>query len=465
MATPARHLRPWAAFLALVLLGSATAWQLMPREWSQMQWEIPGTPSEYPLAQLLRPWLIMLGCFLPALAMLLYNRADIMDKYVTRTWLTAFVMCTAILTLIYIIGDLADNVGDLMNLASPIAGTCRFYLIQLPMILSQILPYTLLLGTLWALTKLSSSSEITGMLQSGRSLLRINAPVIIGSVFVAIYFGIFGFHWAPNSTLYRKLVFSSLSQNKGKKDESHSTIYKNDAQARIWYLGNPPAFDSPGKPFCQVRVEQFYAPGKMDYELFADEATWDSATRMWSFRNAVKRFYSRQEARDLNTVPLFDGEIVPMLQEPYTETPWQLISPNVQVATQGTPALQEIIKAGTTNEKHLRSLKTEWHVRVARMFSCIILTFIAIPSAITFQRRSAMSGIGIALLLAATMLFLYECFPALAAAGYLPTWLGAWMPNIIYIIIAIRLFQTKLAHRRLSELLKGLHKTATHDPA
>ena len=33
------------------------------------------------------------------------------------------------------------------------------------------------------------------------------------------------------------------------------------------------------------------------------------------------------------------------------------------------------------------------------MFSCIILTFIAIPSAITFQRRSTMSGIGIALLI------------------------------------------------------------------
>ena len=92
----------------------------MPREWSQMQWEIPGTPSEYPLSQLLRPWLILLGCFLPALGMFLYNRSSILDKYVARTWFTAFIMCTAILTLIYIIGDFADNVGDLMNLDAPL---------------------------------------------------------------------------------------------------------------------------------------------------------------------------------------------------------------------------------------------------------------------------------------------------------------------------------------------------------
>ena len=244
MAIQARHFRQWFAFLLLLALGGTAAWFLMPREWSQMQWEIPGTPSEYPLAQLLRPWLILLGCFLPALGMLLYNRSGILDRYVARTWFTAFIMCTAILTLIYIIGDFADNVGDLMNLDSPLAGTFRFYLSQLPMILNLILPYTLLLGTLWALTKLSSSSEITGMLQSGRSLLRINAPVIIGAVFAAIYFGIFGFHWAPNSTLYRKLMFSSLSQNKN-DDASRSTIYKNDAESRIWYLGDPPGIDSP----------------------------------------------------------------------------------------------------------------------------------------------------------------------------------------------------------------------------
>ena len=330
------------------------------------------------LSQLLRPWLILLGCFLPALGMFLYNRSSILDKYVARTWFTAFIMCTAILTLIYIIGDFADNVGDLMNLDAPLMGTFRFYLSQLPMILNLILPYTLLLGTLWALTKLSSSSEITGMLQSGRSLLRINTPIIIGAVFASIYFGIFGFHWAPNSALYRKLMFSSLSQNKN-NHASQSTIYKNDAESRIWYLGNPPGIDSPGNPFRQVRVEQFSAPGKMKYELFADEATWDPASRTWTFRQAIKRNYSQEEPRQLHDVPVFAGQEYQTLKEHYPETPWQLISPNVRVDTQGTPALQELIKSGTTNARYLRSLQTEWHVRIARIFSCIILTFIAIP--------------------------------------------------------------------------------------
>lgn len=205
-------------------------------------------------------------------------------------------------------------------------------------------------------------------------------------------------------------MFSSLSQNKN-NHASQSTIYKNDAESRIWYLGNPPGIDSPGNPFRQVRVEQFSAPGKMKYELFADEATWDPASRTWTFRQAIKRNYSQEEPRQLHDVPVFAGQEYQTLKEHYPETPWQLISPNVRVDTQGTPALQELIKSGTTNARYLRSLQTEWHVRIARIFSCIILTFIAIPSAITFQRRSAMSGIGIALFLAAAMLFLYEFSP------------------------------------------------------
>ena len=289
MAIQARHFRQWSAFLLLLALGGAAAWFLMPREWSQMQWG----NSRY--AVRISPF--------PAPAALAHP-SGLLSPRAGNVPVQPFEhpgqVCGAhlvhglhhvygtILTLIYIIGDFADNVGDLMNLDAPLMGTFRFYLSQLPMILNLILPYTLLLGTLWALTKLSSSSEITGMLQSGRSLLRINTPIIIGAVFASIYFGIFGFHWAPNSALYRKLMFSSLSQNKN-NHASQSTIYKNDAESRIWYLGNPPGIDSPGNPFRQVRVEQFSAPGKMKYELFADEATWDPASRTWTFRRGHQK--------------------------------------------------------------------------------------------------------------------------------------------------------------------------------
>ncbi|MEG1070235.1 MAG: LptF/LptG family permease [Akkermansia sp.] len=444
-------------FIGWLLVGGVCSFFLMGREWSQMQWEIPGTPSEYPLAQMLRPWLISIGCFLPAIVALIYAFAGIMDRYITRLFLSSFFLCSLILCLIFILGDFAENVGDYGEFQNPIMDTMRFYLLQLPMILNLILPYTLLLGVLWTLTKLSGFSEITGMLQSGRSLLRITLPIILCACGIAIYFGIFGFHWAPNSTLYRKLLFSSLSSSKNidKNPDARACLYKNNVDGRIWRIGEPPGIDTPGTPLKRIRIEQFKSPGVLDYELYADSATWDHAKRTWTFIHAYKRHHV--DKKDLNSIPYFDPTIQDSLTATYPETPWQLISPSFRADTQGTPQIQDLLASHATDGKMARALRTELHVRIARVFSCIILAFIAIPSSITFQRRSPMAGIGIAIFLAAALLFLYEFFPTLASAGFLPTWLGAWFPNIIYIGIAIYLFKKNLAMRTISECLKSRH--------
>jgi lipopolysaccharide export system permease protein len=51
--------------------------------------------------------------------------------------------------------------------------------------------------------------------------------------------------------------------------------------------------------------------------------------------------------------------------------------------------------------------------------------------------------------------------PTLATAGLLPCWLGAWLPNIIYLLIGIYLFQSRLAMRTVRECLSG---TTTNAP-
>lgn len=444
-------LRRFVPCVVLLIVGIIASCFLMGREWSQMQWEIPGTPGEYPLAQMLRPWLISIGCFLPAVCSLVYAFSGIMDRYVTKLFWESFFLCTGILCLIFTLGDFAENASKLGEFANPVLDTLRFYALQLPMTLNLILPYTLLLGVLWTLSKLAGFSEITGMLQSGRSILRITAPIMVSACVIAVYFGIFGFHWAPNSTLYRKLLFNSLEESEklGKDPDALASLYKNSYDNRIWRIGQPPGIDTPGAPLQRIHIEQFKAPGDLDYELYAESATWDQSSRLWTFHKAYKRQHT--EHKTLEDIPAFDEHITETLTESFPETPWQLISPSFRADTQGTPQIKDLLASKSTDTKTTRSLRTELYVRFAKMFSCIILAFIAIPSSITFQRRSPMAGIGIAIFLAALLLFLYEVSPTLGSAGYIPSWLGAWIPNILYIAIAIYLFKKRLAMRSVSE--------------
>ena len=139
----------------------------------------------------------------------------------------------------------------------------------------------------------------------------------------------------------------------------------------------------------------------------------------------------------------------------FSEKPYQIISPSQssRIDSMGTSALYEFIASGAGSREDRCKKRTEWHVRIARIYMCLVLVLLAVPSAVTFQRRGTMKGIGIAVLLAAMMLFLYRVFPSLGEAGVVQAWISAWIPNVIYIFISIYLFRKNLAHRSFREWL------------
>ena len=444
--------------LLLILLclagGTVLAYFLVPGELDQMRWEVSGMPESYPIEQKCRPLFLLLLCYLPFIGSLIYSFMGTMDRYVSRVFISYCLLCTFILLLIYMLADFTDNMERFRTrFDDPLLQAGFFYLTQLPMFLYQILPYTIMMGTLWGLSRLSGSSELTGMLQSGRSLLRICMPVFIFATIGSVAYGIFGFHWAPNGSQFRQLI---LKQEKTADNQAAPIIYRSDAFARIWRVQHPATFQNPGEPMRGLVIEQFNPEnsGHLLFQLVAESASWNKQDSTWTF----KEVYTRDMA-DPSTRPS-DEKYSPELTCSFAEKPFQIIAPtqNNRIDAMGTSVLYELIKTGSgSTMDHCRYL-TEWHVRIARIFSCLVLVLLALPSAITFQRRSPMKGIGIAVLLAALMLFLYRVFPSLGESGLIQAWISAWIPNVIYIAIALYLMHANLAHRTLKEwALAKLH--------
>lgn len=433
--------------LVLLVLGTLLAGFLVPAELEQMQWEVPGMPASYPLEQQCRPLFLLLLCYLPFIGSVFYAFMGTMDRYMLRQFLTYFLMCTLILLLIYVLADFTDNMERFRTrFDDPLTQAMRFYGSQLPMFLYQILPYTLLMGTLWSLSKLSGTSEITGMMQSGRSLIRLCRPVFLVSALVAVAYGIFGFHWAPNGSLYRQVM---LKQERKPDGSVPSLVYRHDASARVWRIEHPATVSAPGEPMMGVIIEQFDPArrGKLLRQYLAEKATWNKAESTWTLHNTHLR-----ELGEADTRPA-DEQDVGTITCDFAEKPYQIVSPTQsdRIDSMGTAAMYEYIAAGAGSHDARCKIRTEWHVRIARIFSCFILVLLGIPSAVTFQRRGTMKGIGIAVLLAALMLFLYRVFPSLGEADVVQAWVSAWIPNVIYLGIALYLFRVNLAHRTLRE--------------
>lgn len=427
--------------------GTLLAMYLVPGEWEQMRWEVSGMPESYPLEQKCRPFLLLLLCYIPFLGAVFYSFMGTMDRYMSRCYINYFLLCTAILLLIYMLADFTDNMERFRSrFDDPLTQALAFYASQLPMFLYQILPYTLMMGTLWSLSKLSGTSELTGMLQSGRSLLRVCMPVFLYATLGAMVYGIFGFHWAPNGSLYRQIM---LKQERLPDNTVPPLVHRSEAHARIWRVKQPATFENPGEPMRQVTIEQFHgsSKGALVCQYMAESATWNKEASTWTLHNAYVRRMAPANVRPP------DEEFVPELVCDFGEKPYQIISPgqNDRIDSMGTSVLYEFLKTGSGSREDRFRYRTEWHVRLARIFSCLVLVLLALPSAITFQRRSPMKGIGIAVLLAALMLFLYRVFPSLGESGLVQAWISAWIPNVIYFGIAVYLIQKNLAHRSIRE--------------
>ena len=437
--------------LILLALGVLLTMYLVPIELEQMKWEIPGRLETYPVAELCRPGFLAALCFLPFAGAVLYGFMGTMDRYMTRNFVSYFLMCTMIMLLIYILADFTDNMERFRSrFDDPVVQALHFYGTQLPMFLYQILPYTLLMGTLWCLSKLCGGSEITGMLQSGRSLLRLCLPIFLMASLVSLAYGICGFHWAPSGSMYREIV---MKKNKNPDGTPKPIVYRSDATARIWRIKHPALITSPGDPMIGVSIDQFdpQKRGKLLKQYRAAKATWNKEDSTWTLEDVYMRELSAPGVRPK------DDAYAETVTMDFAEKPYQIISPSQsgRIDSMGTSALYEYISSGAGSREDRSKKRTEWHVRIARIFSCMVLVLLAIPSSVTFQRRGTMKGIGIAVLLAALMLFFYRVFPSLGEVRIIQAWLSAWITNFIYIAIAIYLFRVNLAHRSFKEWLKA----------
>jgi lipopolysaccharide export LptBFGC system permease protein LptF len=86
--------------------------------------------------------------------------------------------------------------------------------------------------------------------------------------------------------------------------------------------------------------------------------------------------------------------------------------------------------------------EVELYRKIAFPFVTLVMTFIAVPFAVTTGRRGAMYGIGVGIVLALVYWTMISVFAAFGAGGVISPLLAAWAPNLIFGAAAIYLLLT-----------------------
>src|ERR1043165_4848645 len=103
----------------------------------------------------------------------------LLDRYVLRYFLQAYLYCIAGFVSIWFIFDVSDNISTFLDQRVSRILILQYYLSQIPQILVILLPVALLLALLFSLGRMSRSNEIVSMLTAGVRLPRLIAPLLI----------------------------------------------------------------------------------------------------------------------------------------------------------------------------------------------------------------------------------------------------------------------------------------------
>lgn len=440
-------------FLLPILLAAAGAalfsW-LVPREIEAVKQQFIGFPDSDVFTHELRPVILGGLCFLPALASLLYALGSILDRYIAREFAMIFGICLASLTLIWLLMDLNDNIGDFRDSKNLLATLVRFYAARSPAVFLLLMPYSLLLALLYALGKLSGNREIIAMLQSGHSLVRLTLPLIMAGIFFSLLSLGLNYHWAP---IAEGSVDAIRAEAGGKTAmQAMNVLYRNPTDRRLWKVGAFPQDYNMGGALMDVEVTTSLPDKSLEERILAKQAFWNRTTRQWTFENPVIGHFKPDEPT------IFESPSEPVVKKTWSETPFQLIKPGLSAGYLGIPDLSTWLMSNARGGQFASPAPylTQWHHRWALPFTCLITVLLSTPLGVHFSRRGPGGGILLAVVLSGLMLLVTGISLALGESGYLLPVQAAWLPNVAFGALGLYLFHRRITGRPIYLILRRL---------
>ncbi len=293
-----------------------------------------------------------------------------------------FFVCLCGCTLIWIMADFLGNVEDFLEHKINVLVILRFYLLQLPSMLVQVLPAALLFSTLWTLLSLNRRSELVAFQAGGMAPIWLFSPFF---AFALIWMFVLAFdlNWpAAKSLVTRERL---LEQVKGQNAQSNVFVnlpYVDTVNRRVWFFQSLDVNQGSAKG---MEILQRDANGHDVVKYFARQARWTG--EFWRLTGVLQITFGVSGG-------VQDQKTYEELDLPDITTPPKQLSLIVSQPEQLTLAeLSQYIATSTATPQHLAGYRTEWWYRVLYPFSLVVLMLFALLQGTRTDRRSPVPGI------------------------------------------------------------------------
>ena len=349
-----------------------------------------------------------------------------MDWYIIKKFIGTYIYSILLIISISIVFDVNENLAKFTTYHAPLrAIVFDYYMNFVPYFANLFSPLFVFIAVIFFTSKLAGNSEIIAMLACGMSFKRLLRPYMISAALIAGLNFYLGAYVIPKGTVVRH-DFESLYKN-NKKNTTATNIQLMVDHGTVAYISQYDDVRKTGYGFSLYKFEKKKLVSHMTASVIQYDTISDSRYH-WKARS-----YKIRELKGMKEKITSGSEIDTLIQM----EPMDLIFSKGQQETFTSPELKRYIsKQQERGSGNVVQYEVEYYKRIASSFASFILTIIGVS--LSSRKRKGGMGLylGIGLALSFSYILLQTISSTFAINADTPPMLAAWIPNILYAIIA-----------------------------
>lgn len=348
---------------------------------------------------------------------------------------TAVLFVTLAFLALFSFFDLVDQLPAMgrpgLGEAYKIPQAITYVALLIPTHVYELLPITVLIGTIFVMTRLAQSSEFTILRTSGLGPWRALRTLLFTGVVFAITTFVMGDYVAPWADRTAQLL---KARYQGQISVGQTGAWLKEKQTFGQFAVNVSAMASDGS-LSGVRIFEFDNQGFLVSVSRAPLARFGEAA--WVLEQVERTEFTRSgEARNR-----LDRQTLPSLRWP-TDISAEMVSAAVlRPDRMATIDLFDYIRHLDANKQSAERYEIEFWKKVFYPLSCLVMVVLALPFAYLHFRNEGISGYVFGGVMAGiSFFFLNNVFGYMGELQHWRPWLTAALPGMIYSLISLTAF-------------------------
>ena len=349
-----------------------------------------------------------------------------LDRYIITKFIGTYIYSIILIISIAIVFDVNENLSKFSTYGAPLKAIAfNYYANFVPYFANLFSPLFVFIAVIFFTSKLAGNSEIIAMLAAGVSFKRLMRPYFLSAALIALVNYYLGAYIIPHGNIIRQ-DFEAKYKN-ADKITSASNVQLMVGPGVIAYIQQ---YDDKTKSGYGFSLDKFEKK-KLVSHMTASTIRYDTISE--------DRFHWKAQNYKIRTLKglreeIKSGSVIDTLIH---MEPMDLVFSKGQQETLTSDELRQYISKQTERgSSNVVQYEVEYHKRIATSFASFILTIIG--ASLSSRKRKGGMGVslGIGLGLSFSYILLQTISATFAINADTPPILAAWIPNILYAIIA-----------------------------